>query len=168
MKVLLPIIENEKEITLEELKDKGYPGEESQLLEDLHELESYGMIKISSKRGYFISKSVPETIDEFICSVNHIEGDIAYLRLRGEADGELRDFGLEYPLHELTAQIGKVSAGMMLKCQVQDNLPDVTLNFKQFTPQKLPLERRKAIQEEYNKMFKDFDEEEPLEIVVLL
>lgn len=115
LKVLLPIIENEKEITLEELRDKGYPGEESQLLADLRELESYGMIKISSKRGYFISKSVPETIDEFICSVNHIEGDVVYLRLRGEADGKLRDFGLEYPLHELTAQIGKVSAGMMLQ-----------------------------------------------------
>jgi len=102
--------------------------------------------------------------NEFICSVNHIEKDVAYLRLRGEADGELRDFGLECPLHKLTAQIGKVSVGMMLKCHVQDNLEDVTLYFKQFTPQKLPLERRKAIREEYNRMFEDFDDEEYLEI----
>ncbi|MBC8233854.1 hypothetical protein H8E77_30260 [bacterium] len=164
LKVLLPIIESEKEVTLEELMDKDYPGEENQLLADLHELESYGTIQISKKGGYFVRKSVPEIIDEFICSVIHTEGDIACLRLRGETDGELRDFGLEYPLHELRAQIGEVSVGMMLKCQVQDNLRDITLHFKQFTPQKLPLERRKAIQEEYNKMFEDFDEEEPLEI----
>ena len=103
-------------------------------------------------------------MNEFICSVNHVERDFAYLRLRGETDGELRDFGLEYPLHELRAQIGEVSVGMMLKCQFQDNLQDITLHFKQFTPQKLPLERRKAIREEYNKMFEDFDDEEPLEI----
>jgi hypothetical protein len=164
LKVLLPIIENEKEMTLEALMDKGYPGEEKQLLADLHELESYGMIKISSKGEYFISKSVPETIDEFICSVNHIEENVAYLRLRGEKNGELRDFGLEYPLHEIRAQVGEVSVGMMLKCQVQDNLQDVTLHFEQFAPQKLSLERRKAIREEYNKMFEDFDDEEPLEI----
>ena len=96
-------------------------------------------------------------MNEFICSVNHIEKDVAYLRLRGEINGELRDFGLKYPFHELRAQIGEVSVGMMLKCQVQGNLQDVTLNFKQFTPQKLPLERRKALQEKYNKMFEDFD-----------
>ncbi|MFQ6043270.1 MAG: hypothetical protein ACE5PV_20655 [Candidatus Poribacteria bacterium] len=128
LKVLTPIIENEKEMTRK-------PG------------------------------VIPETIDEFICRVNHVEGDVAYLRLRGEKNGELRDFGLEYPLRELRAQIGEASAGMMLKCQVQDNLHDVVLHFERFTPQKLPLERRKTLQEEYNKMFEDFDEEEPLEIV---
>ena len=163
LKVLLSIIENEKEITLEELKIKVIE-EENQLLADLRELESYGMIKISREGSYFVRKEalrrtipVVETIDEFVCSVNHIEKDVAYLRLRGEKNGELRDFGLEYPLHELTAQMREVSVGMMLKCQVQDNFQDVTLHFEQFTPQKLSLERRKAIQEEYNKMFEDFD-----------
>ena len=103
-------------------------------------------------------------VDEFTCSVDQIGEEVAYLRLRGETDGELRDFGLEYPLYELQAQIPNVSVGMMLKCAVKakDNLKKVSLHFKPFTLQKLPLERRKALQKKYNEMFKNFDDEEAL------
>ena len=158
LKVLLPIITSEEELTLEALKEADYPGDENQLLEDLHILESYGMIKKSSVGGGFVTKRPGQTVDRFTCSVEHIGEDAAYLRLRGETDGELRDFGLEYPLHELKSQIPNVSKGMMLKCAVKDNMKEVSLHFKPFTPQPLPLEKRQAIQKKYDEIFKDLDD----------
>jgi len=90
-KVLLPIVTSDEELTLEALKEADYPGDENQLLEDLHELESYGMIKKSSVGGGFGAKRPGQTVDRFTCSVEHIGADAAYLRLRGETDGELRE-----------------------------------------------------------------------------
>jgi DeoR/GlpR family transcriptional regulator of sugar metabolism len=104
--------------------------------------------------------STSQVVDEFTSHVDNIQDNSAFLRLRGETDGELQDFGLEYPLHELKAQIPDVRVGMMLKCQVKDNGKDVSLHFETFTPRLLPLERRKALQKKYVEMFKDFDDEE--------
>jgi hypothetical protein len=104
--------------------------------------------------------STGEVVDEFTSHVDNIRDNSAFLRLRGETDGELQDFGLEYPLNELKAQIPDVRVGMMLKCNVKDNGKDVSLHFEAFTPQPLPLERRKALQKKYTEMFKDFDDEE--------
>jgi hypothetical protein len=97
-----------------------------------------------------------EILDTFTCSVEQISGEKAYLRLRNQGEDEDRDLCLEYPLEQLKRDIGEVSEGMFLRCDIREfDDEDLTFHFEKSTSKVLSLEERQALLEEYKGLLEE-------------
>lgn len=91
-----------------------------------------------------------EVLDRLTCSVEAISGKYAYLRLRHPETDDDRDYCLEYPLPALQDQVGNVSEGMFLWCEIRE-FDDGTLafHFEKSEPVALSVDERRAILDKY-------------------
>jgi len=97
-----------------------------------------------------------EILDAFICSVEEISEKYAYLTLRNQDKEEERERCLEYPLEALEKEVGEVSEGTFLRCEIREFVGDsLSFHFEISKPKTLSLAERQVLLERYRELLSE-------------